>query len=1261
MGSEIDKLATILRDAFQGGSCDDSEFSSSNLSKYSNAFDELRRLLIAVGFDDWLQTNTIAVGTGTNKANKYEIAFYGVEPLPLIVNGFGYGIKESRDIWLHPVLKEDVTAEAWNLVTQRAAGETMINDITRFHLTIITVRLTLGWDKLADNIIFRKLRYYAIEWHGGEIPFIEQRGRIKSIAKDAMVSKRIYTGINILFKNALYPEEDRMPIDVQNEIFDFLFKDPYGNGVLIKKNTTLLRFMGFALTTGGSCIIWDTPDKLTDPVRTWISRAVEVNDSEYYNAFIDDVYEERRWMADNLPLTFDYFWPLITADMNRHTIRKYQQLGEMVSYAGYTYSQGALTHIAEVKDAEEEFSELERKYRLDVKEPQYAPLVRGHWAQYGKWLAGDFTEGIPPVPSSHNFPSTFVNSLTSSSPGTLKAKGYLPLNDELRRATAGIRKFGEDTFTINLSTKLLAGLADPYKFMSSREMLKIYDIANPGLVGERTVPGAKPNRLITAVQLAHFYSMLQLQVQIQEYNNGFFDYDTPFLEPNLTMPTTFQEPRQTGNVLSDHNRGLWLTGRACLKDEPVRYVIDADLSSFDKSKRWLNYRQYMIQGILGGLGPLSEKLKFTQPFAYSDMKDWIQSIWGKVLKYPVFDMGPAAGQYVELTQSERLMTLNQELSGVATTLSDNTIAHSALQELMRARIADLGLPITFWTVAIMGDDVETTMIADRKLRPMEIKLLNETIALVAEENGFKTNVTKTVSRSTFTEFLKKFSIGGRHVPLRQMQELSAEGWQSNDVITTFSALIGKLATSVSRGASEKLINAYLRFKWLFFGGLKMRTMRNAPDRWVYYPLQALYIPREIGGIGRLPWTILMASNGNIIAYYTRLLKDYDDWLRDTAWVIEPVSLRIDDLLLDALTKDDARVEFTDGTVRNDAPVFGNALKFLTSQPFLNENRLKLSDEHSTEFENTKWQQFGYRVSGELWLKSVVGQSTLQDSRELLFATKQSVRMLGRATLLEEGKSRVKRSLIKLVFPFVNSFTFVPGSDMSVKVTGAETLSEALNMAHPFDYMDDKTLSYIIMCGFGEIIDNQTATVEALLRLLRKRDPLAPRAINEGNLLSLLKTPQAQNVDSLTRALIHSGFKEENALDFASRVAGNADRYEYSAAMENVSLRDAVGLLVDLSPQVYIEEDTFADMRSGPTRNVITMAIQFAIAEGLRHGVWKKQYVITEKSFAFIENMLSDAKIQPIDLYINNVGKPMSVEQMQAYSMRQHGFKQECFL
>jgi hypothetical protein len=230
---------------------------------------------------------------------------------------------------------------------------------------------------------------------------------------------------------------------------------------------------------------------------------------------------------------------------------------------------------------------------------------------------------------------------------------------------------------------------------------------------------------------------------------------------------------------------------------------------------------------------------------------------------------------------------------------------------------------------------------------------------------------------------------------------------------------------VARGADHELIKNYIMFKWLFLGGLKMRTARFEPDSWVYYPLQALFIPREMGGLGRLPWTVLMASNGVILAYYSKKFPAFEEWCRDVSWIINPVKLRIDDLLLDAMINKDAATKFNDGTERHEAPIFGGAKEFLTSERFLDKERLVNSEKLKDEFKGTRWEEFGYGVSGELWLKQVLNQTTLLQSRELLFSTVMSKRMIGRAMLVKRStvKPMIRRSRIRYVFPFVWTIDF----------------------------------------------------------------------------------------------------------------------------------------------------------------------------------------------------------------------------------------------
>jgi hypothetical protein len=277
--------------------------------------------------------------------NKYRLELIDfilqdVEPLVFEIKYTKKEDYDDNDLYMHPFSEKDFTESEWNHITARAREETKIAGVVRLRNLVAVVRQVLGGEFFRNCIPIRMLKHYWTylmenvkekEYEGVKVkePYVESfNGNVSDIQVDSMVTTRIFTLIQGAFILKSFNMDNRyfnyQGLEIRlsrayNELFQFIFDDPWGNTQFLKKHTSTLKTVSHALTPigKGQVIKWDLDMKLKE----FIVVPADFNDKVAFTVLQKEVLDEAKELKNaGLVKVGQWLASLITAEANNETM-----------------------------------------------------------------------------------------------------------------------------------------------------------------------------------------------------------------------------------------------------------------------------------------------------------------------------------------------------------------------------------------------------------------------------------------------------------------------------------------------------------------------------------------------------------------------------------------------------------------------------------------------------------------------------------------------------------------------------------------------------------------------------------------------------------------------------------------------------------------------------------------------------------------------------------------------------------------------------
>jgi hypothetical protein len=758
-------------------------------------------------------------------------------------------------------------APFWDYLARRSGDEAAANHVLSVPITIVCVIATLI-DTAMDNWPLKCLATY-IDTFGGVEPFLPSRDRNKldKIRVDTVAAIRI----TMLLQAALYWDQYTLPNERSAMVayIQYVFKDPNFNNASFRKQTGVHRQSVGAGCSSGKFPMYNGATLKQDEV-SYVGYVIgdvgkDTQVEATYLARVRDVLKkESEWCRENMPGIIPLLHDVIYGELDV-CIRSVMLLSVLGGLPGFTRGNTVLSHFKNINidleqlkkdgyDPDAEYPATNYLYGEALNYSSRGALIASQRpGAQGSWLSWD------------QFRTQVLRALTTNSAGI----AAYPIKYTQRIGGKLVEK--EVLLNDKISVFYLLGT----KLFEPEMLNALYTRDDPGTIGQRRVPGAKPDRAIYVVRITD--ALLQ-RIFFTLYNG------------QMERDTEFTLGRQTGTAFIDQFSLLFATTRDSLM------IWGLDFSGFDvhqDAKIAAPIRQGLADGareLTGSWGP------------FVDLSHAIEHILseGKVQK-TVFRSGkgefpvdfstedPDQVEWATKYLGIYLQLVDILLSGRGDTLHRNNVVNRGVTNYMTDQLNKL-LPEIMQRVMILrrefqGDDSTQVWHVSKDLTPDEVDSIVDVQTKAAAANRQELNRVKTVARKRFFEFLKVSGLIGKPIPLLFVQPLAAE--KVNNLEEPAKLLAGyrnKLGTLVSRGFDEEIAQRLMMYTWAFRRSLKIFSL-TGEGGFIYPPFEALYVPESNHGVGMVPWC--MGFSNNTMPIMSLITRDpvAEERLNYAAWIM----------------------------------------------------------------------------------------------------------------------------------------------------------------------------------------------------------------------------------------------------------------------------------------------------------------------------------------------------------------------------------------
>jgi hypothetical protein len=259
------------------------------------------------------------------------------EPFPI-----KYHKITEAELWLRPARKEDVSADLWPHIVKSYGKQTVSGDVINAPERIASLMATFN-KSIHTNIFFRYLKYYISTFEGDLFVQDLDNSVIRNSDQDIMASVRLTMLFNFILFYEQFQDDNGVPIvplDVQIEIFEFMFSDPWWNLAALKKTQVTI---GHAFLAGSSSGVFPkfgaVPRDGRTPVfpgfhTTMLDRNIDRAYLEYVKDFLTEDFAGLKKL--NLPKYSAFVHSLIYHEVGDLAVRKRMWVNAFPGFAGYT-------------------------------------------------------------------------------------------------------------------------------------------------------------------------------------------------------------------------------------------------------------------------------------------------------------------------------------------------------------------------------------------------------------------------------------------------------------------------------------------------------------------------------------------------------------------------------------------------------------------------------------------------------------------------------------------------------------------------------------------------------------------------------------------------------------------------------------------------------------------------------------------------------------------------------------------------------------
>jgi hypothetical protein len=735
------------------------------------------------------------------------------------------------------------TIDMWDLVSKRAKEESAPKHITSTPVTINIVVSALGPHVWETNWPLRALRSY-IDMMNGQEPFLpDKSGAIDHIKFDCTAGVRMTQ----LLSAAVYYEmfnDDISKRAIEGAV-RFIFRDVNFRTSEFKKPTTVSRQSICIHTNSGYYPVYN--GNSTDPSPAYNGYQVysyndrPMDDHAYAEHVQPILAEEMDWFRKNVP----EMEPLITRMLSgesEEAIRSSMLIGAMVAFAGFTRARSVLSHQQNIDVDLEELKKNGYDESAEIPAYDYIKAEAQMISQKGIDRANKNPGSLGSWMTWDQFKVKCLQGLTTNSAGG----AIVEVEFDLPNPIPGLKS---QRITRRLTDKMSNFFALG-SFVFGKEAIQLkYDRDSPGTIGNRQVPGGKPDRAIYVVRLTD--ALLQRTFFVLLHGQQLNDDEMSI-------------GKGTGAPFVDFFSQFFHTARGVLTGLAI------DFSGFD-----VHINKQLADAFKAGLLEPIHYLEATWgPWnsLYDAVHDMLSD--GKVQKtvfrsgrgeFPInFDIENI--EHVKFA-AERLGIYMQlvdiMLSGRSDTIHRNNGINRPLANYMWAAIEkeapEIAKKIRIISRLFQGDDSIAMWEFLIDITAEDIKILTDILVRAAARNRMELNGNKTTFRKRRIEYTKVEAVDGKAVPLLQVQLFAAENINPlEDPSILLAGYKAKLATLEVRGVPMHLTNLIFMFTAAHRRARKI--WENDSTGLVFPPFACIWVPENLKGSGVVPWSLSFANS-----------------------------------------------------------------------------------------------------------------------------------------------------------------------------------------------------------------------------------------------------------------------------------------------------------------------------------------------------------------------------------------------------------------
>jgi hypothetical protein len=717
---------------------------------------------------------------------------------------------------------------------------------------------------------------------------------------------------------------------------------------------------------------------------------------------------------------------------------------------------------------------------------------------------------------------------------------------------------------------------------------------------------------------------------MEYYQNGTKEIDGSDRVFDIWSSWMFTSGKEKGILLHDH---VW---SAIASSDPSLITVDKDFSAFDSHQMEANSRLPMREAFAIVFG------------------QWIDSFgpWENVLAMvtKLLGKGRAFNRYykskgVKNGKTEETFIYNGLGSGEAITLNANNIVNAGLQRDMYNSVVNhevifkghgVNKRVPFeqlfklMRIQIMGDDEQETWLDEGGNWSLGMhKHLVDTSVAVAKRNGHDLNASKTLTRKSAAEYLKKIFMFGHYIPLGLIQLIAKErGDFMVDPIELFRGYKGLINTASGRGFNHNgFALKLLHYTWAMRRGF--RWFEKTESGFVYAPFALLWTPIMMGGIGAhwiCPYGANIDASLAVIATWNR---DYKVLVEQAAGKIKGIKSRIVNRIKDAIKS------ASDKRTKNRSTQFDQAF-----------DEIKLSMPKSRIANAVRADNFlrynnAPKLGGLFYLeypKEMIAQMFTSTSKV------NAIKLEDQLNVTRLIRVRNEKVSFEEEFPWVFAYNWY-----------LDDIENHVDGRCPIVGLDENSKNLLVHMGINLSGINERFTPNTVFTIL-KRDRFWRRDVTEEALFKYLTQPSLlTNTQLIYPTLIAIGVREDLAGMIASKLVGSLDGMDIKMNVQHVSLNDGFLNTLDIRRE-RIEASVKCGELDDVMKNVLISIGYMNYIINAYMGIYRKIHITEniDSTVTFGKKILKNSEDEMFDRAESTARFRWATEKQKLYGMDSEG-------